>query len=157
MSLTTTLTASPPFPVSFNLTPGSVIDGTADAVVGLDSNANAGGTVYVKSANAGLLSLLAGTTIASASTDLSSAGSGYGAQVTTAGQTSGGPFSSVSPFNVSGTNVGGLTTAYQPIVGSTAPLVGGSATVRLKAKASTVTPSASDYADTVTFVIAMQF
>jgi hypothetical protein len=157
MSLTTSLTSSPPFPVSFTLTPGSVVNGGADAVLGLDSNANGGGTLYVRSANGGLTSVLAATTIASATDDLASASSGYGAQVVSSGQSSGGPFGSVSPFNVAGTNVGALSTTFQPIVTSTTPLVGGTATVRLKAKASTVTPSATDYADTVTFVIAMQF
>lgn len=157
MSLTTTLTGTPPFPVSLTLTPGSVIDGNADAIVGLDSNANGGGTLYIRSLNAGLTSVLASTTIASATADLSSAGSGYGVQVVSTGQTSGGPFGSLSPFNVAGSNVGALTTAYQPLATSTAPLVGGTSTIRLKGKASTTTPAATDYTDTVTFVIAMQF
>jgi hypothetical protein len=157
MSLSTTLTATPPFTSDLTLTPGSVATGNADAQLGLDSNANSGGTLYLKSANGGLTSTLAATTIASASTDLASASSGYGAQVTATGQTSGGPFSSLSPFNVSGTNIGGLTTSFQPIVSTTAPLVGGTTTVRLKAKAATTTPAATDYSDVVTFVIAMLF
>jgi hypothetical protein len=157
MSLATSLTATPPFSSDLTLTPGTVATATADALVGLDSNANSGGTLYVRSSNGGLTSTLAATTIASATTDLASASSGYGAQVASTGQTSGGPFSSASPFNVAGTNVGGLTTTFQPIVSSTAALVGGTTTVRLKAKAASTTPAATDYRDVVTFVIAMLF
>ena len=158
VSLTTTLNATPPFPVTFSsLTAGTVVSGSADAIVTFTSNANNGGTVYTKSANAGLLSTLVSNTIPSASADLTAATSGYGAQVTSVSQTSGGPISSVSPFNGVANNVGGLTTTLQSILSTSSPILNGSGTIRLKAKATTITPSASDYSDVVTLVTAMNF
>lgn len=156
--LTTTLTSSPPFAVDFtSLTPGSVVSGSADANISVSTNANNGGAVYIKDSSAGLYSSLASNTIASTSTDLSSALSGYGARVTTASQGGGGPFAAVAPFNGSGNNVGGLATLLQPILSTGAPVTSGSGTVRLLAKASDITPSSLDYSDTVTFVVAMSF
>ncbi|MEO6761588.1 MAG: hypothetical protein ABI220_04415 [Candidatus Saccharimonadales bacterium] len=158
MGLSTTLNPTPPFPVGFpSLTAGSVVAGSADAIIALTSNANNGGTVYTRSANAGLLSVQAGNTITSATTNLSSATSGYGAIVIANSQVSGGPFTALGPFNGSANNIGALTTTLQPILTSVGPISGGSGTVRFMAKSSTITPSASDYSDTVTFVIAMNF
>lgn len=156
-SLTTTLTSTPPFSVSFGLTAGSVTNGAANAIIGLTSNANNGGAVYIRDTNSGLYSTLANTTIASASTDLASASSGYGAQVLSVGQTSDGPIVAQSPFNGSGSVVGALTTALQPLVTSTNAVTGGTATVQLKAKVAALTPSAIDYGDKVTLVAAMNF
>ena len=157
-SLVTSLTSSPPFPVGFPaLTPGLVIDSSADAIVNVTSNANSGGSVYLRSLNAGLTSTSSSTTIASASTDLTSATTGYGAIVTALTQTSGGPFTSVAPYNGTTNNVGALNTALQPIFTTLAPVTGGTGTVRLKAKSSNTTPAATDYSDTITFVIAMTY
>lgn len=158
ISLTTTATSTPPFPVNFtSLTPGSVVNGSADAVIGITSNALGGGDVYIRSTNAALASNLASTSITSATTDLSSAATGYGAQVTAASQTSGGPLASVAPFNGASNNVGGLTTSLQKILSTTTPINGGSATIRLKAKASAITPSSTDYTDQLTLIAAMNF
>lgn len=157
-SLTTTLTSTPPFTVGFtNITAGTVATGNADAVIGVTTNANNGGAVYVRDSSAGLYSTLANTTIASASADLGSASTGYGGQIIAATQVSGGPLTSVSPFNGSANTVGALTTSLQPLLSTAAPISGGSGTLRLKAKVSAVTPSASDYTDVVTLVAAMNF
>lgn len=157
-SLITTGTGTPPFPIAFtSLTPGSVINGNYEAVLGLSSNALNGGNVYVRSANGSLASTLAATSITSATADLSLATSGYGAQVISTSQSSGGPVASTSPFNGSSENVGILSTSLQSIIATSAPVTTGTANVRLKAKASTITPSAGDYADTLTFIAAMNF
>jgi hypothetical protein len=157
-SLSTTLTATPPFAVDFTSLPaGSVVSGAADAQIGLTSNASNGGTVYIKGANGGLTSASAATTITSASADLSVATSGYGAQVTASGQASGGPLTSQSPYNGATNNVGNILTSLQPLITSTGPVTTGTATIRFKAKSSSITPSASDYADTVTIVVAMNY
>ncbi len=157
MSLATTLNSTPPFPVAFTLTPGTVANGAADALLTLTSNADNGGSVYTRDTNTGLTSTLASTTIASATANLAAATSGYGAQVTSATQSAGGPFTSQSPFNGTANTVGGLTTALQPILTTSSPITSGSATVRMMAKAAATTPSANDYGDTVTFVIAMNY
>lgn len=157
-SLTTTLTSTPPFAVGFNgLTAGSVVAGTANALIGLTTNANNGGAVYVRDINAGLYSTLANTTIASASADLTSASSGYGGQVSSVGQTSGGPIVAQSPFNGGSNTVGALTTSLQQLISTVSPVTNGTATFQLKAKAAALTPSASDYTDTVTLIAAMNF
>jgi hypothetical protein len=157
-SLATTLTSTPPFTVGFsNLTAGTVVNGSADALIGLTSNAVNGGAVYVRDTNSGLYSTLANTTLSSASTDLSSASSGYGGQITSVGQTSGGPIAAASPFNGSGNTVGALTTSLQQLVTTASPVTSGTATLRLKTKVAALTPSATDYADTVTLIAAMNF
>lgn len=157
-SLSTTLTSTPPFTVGFtSITAGTVATGTADALIGLTTNANNGGAVYIKDTNAGLYSALANTTIVSASADLSSATTGYGGQITATNQASGGPLASQSPFNGTANNVGALTASLQPIITTTAPVTSGSATFRLKAKAAATTPSASDYTDTIMLIATMNF
>ncbi|MBC7582082.1 hypothetical protein H7097_04440 [Aeromicrobium sp.] len=158
MSLTTSLTSTPPFPSNFaSLTAGAVVNGSADAIVTLTSNANNGGTVYARDINAGLLSVLAASSIASATADLSAVGSGYGGQVIASSQVSGGPLTSQSPFNGVANNVGAFTTGLQPVFTTVGPIATGSGTMRLKAKAATNTPAASDYADAITFIVAMNY
>jgi hypothetical protein len=156
----TTSPTSAPLTVSFpSLTPGSVISGNASAVVSLTSNADNGGTVYIKSANGGLTSVFASTTISSATANLTAATSGYGAQVNSSSttQTAGGPFTIVSPFNGTGNSVGGLATTLQPILVTGGPITSGTSTIALLAKVSNITPSASDYSDSLTLVAAMNF
>lgn len=158
ISLSTTLTSTPPFPVSFtSLTPGTVVSGNADAIIGLTSNALNGGQIYIKSNNSGLTSASTTTTISSLSTDLASANSGYGAQVIAASQTSGGPLSAMSPYDGSNDSIGSLSTTLQALLKTNGPITAASGTVRLKAKASSAIPSASDYSDVLTLVAAMNF
>ena len=156
--VSTTLSGTPPFLVGFSsLTPNLVFAGDADGTLSLSSNANNGGTVYIRSANSGLNSASASHTISSSSTDLGSASSGYGAQVVSATQATGGPFSSIAPFNVAGNNVGALNSSLQPILVSSSPVFGATATIRFKAKADFVTPAETDYSDTVSVVAAMNY
>lgn len=156
--IATTLAGSPPFLVGFaSLAPNSIFAGDADGTLSLSSNAKLGGTVYIKSLNGGLKSNRAGFTLASATADLSAATTGYGAQVTSATQTTGGPFASIAPYNGSANNVGALSTVLQPILLSSNPVFGASATVRFKAKTTFTTPAETDYTDTVTVVAAMNY
>jgi hypothetical protein len=158
VSLSTSLTGTPPFISTFtSITPGSVATANANPIVGFSTNAYNGGYAYVVSANGGLKSTTQSNTIASATADLSSVNSGYGAQVTAATQSSGGPLISLSPFNVSANNVGALTTSLQPIFASTTPITSASGTFKLMAKAFINTPPATDYTDTLTVVLAMNY
>lgn len=153
----TTLSATPPFTAGFgSLVPGTVVSANADPAISLSTNSVNGGTVYIRSTNAGLVSSSASSTLSSTTADLAST-KGYGAQVTSIGQTSGGPFVSYAPFNGAADNVGALQAALVPILGTTTPLSSGTATVRLKAKSDITVPAASDYADTVTFIAGMNF
>jgi len=140
-----------------SLLPNTVND--APSQIGLDfaTNANFGGKVYISSANGGLKSNSASFTLASATADLSSAGSGYGARVTSAGQSSGGTFSAIYPYDQPTDSVGALNTTFAELLSSPASFGGGVANVLLKAKPDGSTPAANDYADTVTVVAAASF
>jgi len=89
--------------------------------------------------------------------NLSSATQGFGIQVTSVSQSSGGPFSSVSPYNGTGNVVGVETVVPAQMLTTTSSITSGSATVVVQAKASNITPSASDYTETLTFVAAASF
>ena len=156
-TVATTLSATPPFTISFgSLAPGSVTSSTADASLTLSTNALTGGRIYVRDSNAGLQSLNASYTLSSATADLTST-KGYGAAVLSASQVSGGPLAAVAPFDATGNNVGVLTTTLREIASTSAPVTSGSLTVRLKAKTDIGVPSATDYADVLTFVAAMLY
>jgi hypothetical protein len=139
------------------LTAGSIANSPTNIGVDFATNANAGGKIYIYSLNAGLSSTSASFTLSSATADLSSVNSGYGAQVVSSSQSSGGPFSSVLPYNGSGNNVGVLNTTASAIIGSTSPLSGGTGAIQLQAKPSNTTPEASDYTDTITVIAAAAF
>ncbi len=157
-SVETTLTSTPPFNIIFSsITPGVVSTPNADALVGVSTNAMFGGRVFVRDTNSGLLSSLAGFTISSATSDLGIGSLGYGAQVISVSQSSGGPISAVAPYNGASDNVGLLNTLLQPILTTSNAISGGSATIRLKAKSNSTTPSASDFTDSMTLIAAMSF
>lgn len=151
-------TTSPPYATDFgNLLANTVIDSPQKVWVSLDTNAASGGCVYVSGANGGLNSAIRSYTIASASADLSLASEGFGAQSSTATQTSGGPISAVSPYNVSGQNVGIINSTVRQIYSSSAQLVAGRASFLLKAKAKTLTPPSTDYSEVLTVIAAGNF
>jgi hypothetical protein len=150
--------AGPPYSISFtSLTAGVVQDSASDAALTLSTNALAGGEIFIRDSNSGLTSASASYTIPSATADLSVASSGYGAVVSSVGQTSGGPMTSLSPFNGAGNNVGALTTSLQKIASSSAPVTGGSVNVKFKAKTTSIMPAATDYEDTLTFIASMSY
>ena len=157
-AVTTSLTATPPFTAVFSsLAPGTIYTANADSQLALTTNAVFGGMVYINDLNAGLKSVAANYTLASGSANLAASQKGYGAQVISTSQAGGGPASSVAPYNGSSDNVGGLTTALQPVLSTTGPIVTGQASIRLKAKTDISVPSASDYTDTLTYTAAMSF
>lgn len=151
--------SAPPYTVAFGQLALAAVTTATDRIwLDFTTNAEQGGFVYVYNNSGGLTSALAGYTITSASTDLSTAGEGFGAQVTSTSQTSGGPLTAVSPYNGSGENVGILDTTTRTIFNtSNANLLGGRAAVWLKAKASTTTPSASDYSSVITMIASATF
>ena len=157
-AVTTSASSTPPFSSSFgDLVAGATVAADADPMVSLTTNALFGGDVYVSDAYTGLYSSNESYTLPSASADLSTVSKGYGGQVISVGQASGGPFASLSPYNGASNNVGGFTTALQSILSTDAPITNGTSTIRLKAKAEAITPAATDYTDTITLVAAMTF
>lgn len=154
----TSLTPTPPFSAAFtSLPPAQVTTANATIDASVTTNAKQGGALLLRSQNAGLTSSLQSATISSATADLTSAGTGYGAQVTSTSQGSGGPLVAQSPFNSSGNNVGGLTTALQSLAIFGSPITSGNLTLTLLAKASASTPAASDYGDILTLIVTLSF
>jgi hypothetical protein len=154
----TDTTSSPPYVVQFTqLLAGFVYTPPVRVWVSLDTNADSGGLVYVSDQNTGLVSSHVGYTINSTSTDINTQPEGYGAQGASVTQVSGGPLVLSAPFNGAGGNVGGLTTTFQQIFGSTTPITSGRGSFNLKAKSSTGTPASADYSDIMTVVAAASF
>lgn len=139
------------------LTIGSVTNSPTNIGVDFATNGNSGGNIYIYSANGGLKSNSAPYTITSATADLSSVNEGFGAQVASVSQSSGGPFTKVSPYNGASNNVGILSTSVTNILTSSSSIVGGTAAIQLKAKARNTTPAATDYAETLTLIAAAIF
>jgi len=156
--LVTSLTSTPPFISTFtSLPPNTVTTANATVTATITANPENGGKVLVKSQNAGLNSSTAGYTLTSATADLGVAAKGYGAQISSTAQTSGGPMVAVSPFNGSGNAVGGLTTAWQELASFNSPINTGSLTFGLLAKADANVPAATNYSDVVTLTISLLF
>lgn len=151
-------TAAPYAVAMGSLTPNSVIT-AADAIwVDLATNAANGGTVYVVGGSGGLYSASAGYTISGVSANLSSTAEGFGLRSDSVTQSAGGPLAAVSPYNGASDNVGQVATTANPVFTTTgAPITGARASVAVKAKAKSITPSASDYSETVTFIATANF
>ncbi len=153
VSVTATVPQSLTFALSANsiafgtLTLGSTITGGTTPTVTITTNAQNGYTAWVKSLNGALSSAGTGGSIPSATANIAST-KGYGMQ---SGSPTGNA-TTVSPYNVSGTNVGALATTYTPFMSYTGPSVaaGDSVTLTLKAYADSTVKAASDYADTQT-------
>ncbi|MDD5252219.1 MAG: hypothetical protein PHT12_06355 [Patescibacteria group bacterium] len=152
------------------LTPGTAKTADNHICMMLDSNAQDGAVIQVKSLNEGLTSAsvshtIVGTYAAGATTDLSSAVEAYGICVlatTKAAGSEGSDPQQVLPYNGScvvdaATNeVGGVDNAdFQTMVNTNgAPLDGdgyNTVDVLVSAKALSTTPAAIDYTDTLTF------
>ena len=107
--------------------------------------------------NGALKSDSTGSQIDAVSANLASLSRGFGAQNSSVGQTSGGPYSVVGPYNVSGTNVGIIGAINRSLYSSNGPVTGGSGVLILKAKSATDDVAASDYQEVLTFVAAGNF
>jgi len=149
---------APPYSTSF----GSLLPATATTApervwIDLDTNAVSGASVYIRSANSGLRSATNSFTLASATANLASANTGYGAQGASATQSSGGPLSIITPYNGSAQNVGILNTTATEIFAASAPITAGRGSLYLIARAAAQTPAANDYTDTLTLTTAASF
>ncbi len=154
----TDIDTNPPFITDFgSLLPATVITANNKIWVDLDTNAYNGANVFISSANAGLHSNSKSTTIASATANLAVAATGYGAQGSSATQSSGGPLSISSPYNVSSQNVGILDATLRTIFSSSAAITAGRGSLSLLAKAASTTAASNDYQDTLTLVAAASY
>lgn len=149
---------NPPFTTIFSsLTAGTVFDSPDKIWVDFETNGESGGRVYIYGQNAGLLSSEKSTTIPSASGDLASLSSGFGAQGSTVTQGSGGPLGISSPYNGSSHVVGIIDASIRDIFTTTAPIVAGRASLILKAKSNAVTPASADYTERITMIASGSF
>lgn len=157
-ALATSQTSTPPFSVAFtNIPPDTVASGSATITADITTNAKGGGSILIKDSNAGLTSTSKSHTITSATTNLTTANTGYGAQITNTSQGSGGPMLAASPFNGTSNAVGGLSAAYQPLATFAGAVSSGSVTFGLKAKTNIAVPAATDFNDTLTLSISLLF
>ncbi len=139
-----------------SLLPGVTTNGNTNVTVNF-STSSAGGAVYIAGANAGLRSASANFTIPAVNNSLASLSEGFGMQGASAGQTSGGPFMFVSPFNGTASTVGAPTASFKQLLTTSVALVDGTAQVQAKARAATSTASATDYSETLTFVASASY
>jgi hypothetical protein len=150
---------APPYAIPFsNLTSSVVNTASAYVWIDLDTNAEAGVSVYVQGKNAGLSSSSTGHTINSVSANLTATSEGYGAQVIATNQVADGPLVAESPFNGASDVVGAIPLGFTPLVSSIlSPLDTGRAQIALKAKIDSATPASTDYTETITLVAAASF
>ncbi len=149
---------SPPYLVNFGgLAGGNVSDSPVKVWVDFTTNAKGGGRVYLTGQQAGLYSPLSNFTINAVTGDLSSLSTGFGAQGASATQSSGGPLTISTLYNVGGNNVGSADTSIRDIFSSSASITGGRGSFILKAKPSVTTPASTDYSETLTLIAAPSY
>jgi hypothetical protein len=152
----TTFSVSPSSLSLGSLLPAS-IETSGSITFGFSTSGATGGSVYVSGTSNQLYSSKQLFSINSYTGNLTTPSQGFGLQVTSATQTSGGPFNSVSPYNGTGNTVGSESIVPAQMLTTAAAISGGSATAIIQAKASNVTPSSLDYTETLTFVAAASF
>lgn len=136
-----------------NLYAGTVTDSDKKIWVDFLTNSENGGRVYVYGGNAGLQSAVASYTIDAVNGDLASLQEGFGAQKFSVA----GGLLATATYDVSGNSVGIIDTAIREIFTASAPTSTGRGSFLLKAKSSTVTPAAGDYAETLTVIASASF
>lgn len=148
----------PPYQLSFDeLLPGSVVDSTELVWFDISTNAQHGVTIFVKGDQGGLVSNAVSYTIPSVSENLSIQTEGVGLQANSVYQVNGGPLSAMAPYNGAGANVGGIPLQLESMFISSSAIVNGRGSFSVKAKISDLTPSASDYAETLTLIAVPTF
>jgi hypothetical protein len=157
VSASDTETAAPFATNLGNLNPGNVTNSTEQIWIDFDTNAENGGRVYIKGANAGLQSVRAGYTISSVSGNLAALQEGFGLQGVSATQSAGGPFTLTPAYSLTSDNVAISDTTVREVFTAPSPVANGRGRLLLKAKASSVTPAASDYQEVLTIITSASF
>lgn len=152
---------------TLTLDQASIVASATPRTVTISTNGAKGWLAWVKSTNAGLLSLAASKTITSTGsingtpTTLSAGSEDFAldTNLTTDSATAGtGTVSLNGEYNGSGSNQGGtLTTGYNVIATANGPTDGDVLTLVFRSTISALTPAANDYTDTVIVVGAGNF
>ncbi len=149
---------NPPFTTNIgSLIASTVTDSPEKIWVDFTTNGESGGKVYVYGSNAGLASTRAGYTISAVTGNLTSLAEGFGAQGSSATQSSGGPFAIATAYSLASNNVAITDTNIREIFTTSNPTTGGRGSFLLKAKSSVVTPAANDYAESLTVIATASF
>jgi len=139
-----------------NLLPGAIVV-SPSLNINLTTNAVDGGSVYISGTNQGLKSISGNYVIPAYSGDLASVNQGFGLQALSSSETSGGPMTIDSSYDVSGYNVEADSIVPQQIFNSLNPIVNGLASVDAAAKVYNDSPSANDYQEVLTFIASANF
>lgn len=149
---------SAPYQINFSdLTSNTVNDSTEQLWVDFSTNANYGGAVYIYGSQAGLYSSATDYLISAVSGNLAALSEGFGLQGVSASQSSGGPFSLTTAFDLSDDNVAEITTSPQELFAASAPVTAGRGSILSKAKVTDLTPAANDYSNIFTVVAVGSF
>ena len=149
---------SPPYVVDFGtLSAGTVTNSSERVWVDFSTNAEHGGHVYVAGANGGLRSASMNYRIPAINGDMTAFSQGFGAQGSTATQSAGGPFAISPAYDSTGTVVGVVDSTLREIFSAGAPTSGGRGSFVLKAKASSLTPAATDYQEILTVIASSDY
>lgn len=149
---------APPYTTAFtDLLPGTVVSSPSKIWADFATNGDFGGNIYVYSANAGLRSVAVSHTIAALTGDLGVANQGFGLQSASATQGGGGPFSVSNPYDGTSNTVGVTDQTIRKIYSAPAPITAGRTSMQLKAKAASLTPASTDYAEILTIIAAPSF
>jgi hypothetical protein len=154
----TDTSSTPPYLISFGTLPVSTVTDSPQRIwVSLDTNGESGGKVYLSGQNTGLKSTASNYTIAAQTGDLSALAEGFGARGMSATQVSGGPLNLVAPYNGVADNIGLADATIREIFTTSGPVTSGRGSFVLKAKTKPLTPSSSDYTETLTAVASGNF
>jgi hypothetical protein len=134
-----------------------VVDSPEYIWIDLDTNGDSGAMVFIASANAGLNSPTKAYTISSTSANLAAVNEGFGAQNSSATQSSGGPLTAQAPYTGASQNVGITDSNLRQLYVSSTPITAGRGSLLLKARSTVDTPAGNDYTDTLTLVAAAVF
>lgn len=149
---------NPPYLLNLGtLLPGTVATATNKIWISLETNGYNGAQVYGASQNGGMLSNSTGYLISTTTGNLAVLNQGFGIQGSSATQSSGGPMTITSPYNVASDSVGAVTTTFQPLFTTSSPIVGGRGSMSVKAKVSNVAPAKDDYQEIFTITSAANF
>lgn len=140
-----------------NLTAGSVVTSGTNITASLTTDAESGALVFVEGEYGGLHSPTKSYTINGVNGNLATASEGIGLQGVSATDSSGGPFSLISPYNGSANNVGPDSTYYNEVLSTPQEIQSGSGVFEIQAKAGGTDPAASDYAEVLTFSASASF
>lgn len=135
-----------------NLVANSPTTSSPSLHVSFSTNADSGGNIYIYSTGKLQSTTAPSGAINSSTADLGGASIGYGAHVTTASS-----LSPITPYILTGTNVGALSSTASTILSTASPVTGAAGTIDLLARVSNTTPAAQDYADVITVIAAASF